>query len=123
MTDKTARARPSRRDDDAASSWSSTNAFRQPWVRLKYATSHNPCVFSSMVHDASPEADVGDLVHIYTKRGEYFGRGLYDPLAKMPLRVYHHHHHQHEAEDFDEAGLVQLIHGAIDLRTKVCIQN
>lgn len=79
-----------------------------------------------MLHDASPDAGVGDLVHVYTKRGEYFGRGLYDPLAKMPLRVYHHHHHHHDQlegddadHEFGEAGLTQLVQSAVDLRTKV----
>ncbi len=97
-------------------------------MRLKYATSHNPCVFSSMLHDASPDAGVGDLVHVYTKRGEYFGRGLYDPLAKMALRVYHHHNHHHDQleggdadHEFGEAGLTQLVQSAVDLRTKVLV--
>lgn len=100
------------------------SSMQQPWVRLKYVND-NPCVFASMVQDASPEARAGDLVHLYNSRtGAYVGRGLYDPRAKMPLRIYHHQRHHEPArddgqEEFGEAGFAGLLHRAIDLRTEV----
>jgi len=78
-----------------------------------------------MLLDASPLARAGDLVFVYSRSGEYFGQGLFDPLARMPLRVYHHHHHQRHDPEFDpehsfgEAGLTKLLQSAIDLRLKV----
>lgn len=61
----------------------------QPWVQLKYFSFH-PAIFKTMVAAVSPQAKAGDWVQIYDRNGQPFGRGLYNPSAKVPLRVFYH---------------------------------
>ncbi|HNQ89411.1 MAG TPA: class I SAM-dependent rRNA methyltransferase [Verrucomicrobiota bacterium] len=62
---------------------------RTPWVQLRTFSFH-PCLFPSMLKTASPDARPGDLVHVYDKQGHPFGAGLYNPRARVPLRMVHH---------------------------------
>jgi len=66
-----------------------------------------------MIAAASPEARAGDLVHVFDKQGQAFGAGLWNPGARVPLRVMHH-----GAEPFTEADLVKSIERALELRLK-----
>jgi 23S rRNA (cytosine1962-C5)-methyltransferase len=43
-----------------------------------------------MLGDVSPDARPGDLVHVFDKSGHLAGGGLYNPRAKIPLRVVCH---------------------------------
>lgn len=62
---------------------------KQPWVQIKYFSFH-PAIFKTMVAAASPQAKAGDWVQVYDRNGQPFGRGLYNPAAKVPLRVFYH---------------------------------
>lgn len=61
----------------------------QPWVQMKYFSFH-PTIFKTMIAAVSPQAKAGDWVQIYDRNGQPFGRGLYNPSAKVPLRVFYH---------------------------------
>ena len=43
-----------------------------------------------MLKTVSPDAKAGDLVTVYDKDGHLFGAGLYNPKARVPLRVFAH---------------------------------
>jgi 23S rRNA (cytosine1962-C5)-methyltransferase len=66
-----------------------------------------------MLGGASPDAQAGDLVTVYDREGNVFGAGLFNPRARVPLRVLHH-----GEEPFGEAQLVGLLDRAVDLRLK-----
>ena len=61
----------------------------RPWVQLKFV-SFQPAIFPRMLGDASSDARPGDLVSVYDKFGQRVGIGLFNPRAKMPLRVVTH---------------------------------
>jgi hypothetical protein len=83
---------------------------RTPWVQLKTYTNH-PTVYPAMVRGASPGAKGGDLVTVYDKEGREFAAGLWNPKARVPLRVVHH-----GPEGFTEADFLRLLDHAVDLR-------
>lgn len=85
-------------------------AWRAPWVQLKYFSFH-PCIYPAMIQAASADAKPGALVTIYNKAGEPFGAGLYNPKARVPLRVFHH-----GADVVDEQLFVRLLDRALELR-------
>jgi 23S rRNA (cytosine1962-C5)-methyltransferase len=60
-----------------------------PWVQLRSTTAH-PFIYQRMLHTADPVARPGDVVNIYDKHGQLFGRGLYNPHAPIGLRVLAH---------------------------------
>src|ERR1043165_6908839 len=60
-----------------------------PWVQLKFFSYH-PTIYPTMIKTVSPEAKAGDIVTVYDKEGQGFGRGLYNPNARVPLRVFYH---------------------------------
>lgn len=62
------------------------SAWITPWARLKYVT-FQPHIFPRLLGEVSPGARPGDLVAVYDKGGELCGMGLYNPRAKIPLRV------------------------------------
>lgn len=86
---------------------------REPWVQLKYF-SFKPTIYPAMIKEVSRGAKAGDLVAVYDKFGEPFGTGLYNPRARVPLRVIHH-----GAEPVGEDHFVTLLDRAIDLRLDV----
>lgn len=79
-------------------------------MQLKYFSYH-PTIYPAMISAASPAAKAGDLVHVYDKEGQPFGAGLWNPDARVPLRVVHH-----GAEPFAEADFLRLIDRALALR-------
>ncbi len=60
-----------------------------PWVHLRSVTFH-PFIFSKMLRSADRNAKPGDVVNVYDKRGELFGRGLYNPNSQIALRMLAH---------------------------------
>lgn len=57
-----------------------------PWVLLRSATSH-PFVFKRMVRAIDPAAKAGDVVHVYDKRGDLFGHGLFHGNSNITIRM------------------------------------
>ncbi len=86
------------------------SGWRQPWVQLKYFSFH-PQIFPAMIREASPDAQPGSLVNVYSKDGQPFGTGLWNPRSRVPLRVLHH-----GPEPADEALLPRWIDRAVELR-------
>ncbi len=62
---------------------------QSPWVQLRSASNH-PFVYRKMVRQADPQARVGDVVNVYDKAGEYFGRGLFNPRSQIVVRMLTH---------------------------------
>src|SRR3954469_15801225 len=60
-----------------------------PWAQLKLFSYH-PTLSPAMTRPAPPEAKAGDIVTVYDKEGQVFGRGVYKPNARVPLRVFYH---------------------------------
>jgi len=67
-----------------------------------------------MIKTASPDAKAGDLVTVYDKEGRPFGAGLYNPKARVPVRMFHH-----GPEPIGEDHFLSLLDRAVDLRLKV----
>lgn len=86
------------------SSWS------RPWAQLKYFT-FQPAIFPRLLGQVSPDAEVGDLVTVYDKAGQRLGAGLYNPRAKIPIRVV-----AHGVDPFDETYFEVAIRRAVNLR-------
>jgi 23S rRNA (cytosine1962-C5)-methyltransferase len=77
---------------------------------MKYY-SFAPCIFPAMIKRVSPGARPGDIVTVYDKTGQPFGAGLFNPRARVPLRVLFHGERPVGEED-----LLSLLDRAIDLR-------
>src|SRR5580704_14054025 len=65
------------------------SAWPEPWAQLKYIT-FQPAVFPRLLGRVSEGARPGDWVSVYDKNGEPRGAGLFNPRAKVPLRVVAH---------------------------------
>ena len=65
------------------------SSWPRPWAQLKYVT-FQPQVFPRLLGEVSPDARPGDWVSVYDKNGEPVGAGLFNPRAKIPLRVVVH---------------------------------
>src|ERR1700690_4217747 len=65
------------------------SSWPQPWAQLKYIT-FQPAIFPRLLGKGSPDARPGDWVSVYDKNGEPVGAGLFNPRAKIPLRVVAH---------------------------------
>jgi 23S rRNA (cytosine1962-C5)-methyltransferase len=65
------------------------SSWARPWAQLKYVT-FQPAVFPRLLGEVSPDARPGDWVSVYDKNGEPVGAGLFNPRAKIPLRVVAH---------------------------------
>jgi 23S rRNA (cytosine1962-C5)-methyltransferase len=87
-----------------------SEGWRAPWVQLKTFSFH-PCLYPAMLGAVSPDARPGDLVTIYDREGRPFGAGLYNPRARVPLRVFYH-----GEAPVGEDLFIQLLDRAIDLR-------
>jgi 23S rRNA (cytosine1962-C5)-methyltransferase len=61
-----------------------------------------------MLGGVSPDAKAGDLVAVYDKLGQRIGAGLYNPRAKIPLRVVCHSA-EPVGEDYFEAALRRAV--------------
>lgn len=86
------------------SSWS------KPWAQLKYFT-FQPAIFPRLLGRVSSDAEPGDLVTVYDKAGQRLGAGLFNPRAKIPLRVV-----AHGADPLDESYFEIAIRRAVALR-------
>lgn len=62
---------------------------QSPWVQLRSAMIH-PFIYRKMVRQADPAARAGDVVNLYDKAGQFFGRGLYNPRSQIVVRVLTH---------------------------------
>ena len=65
------------------------SAWPRPWAQLKYIT-FQPAVFPRLLGKVSDDARPGDWVNVFDKNGEPVGAGLFNPRAKIPLRVVAH---------------------------------
>lgn len=81
-----------------------------PWAQLKFVT-FQPHIFPRMLGEVSPDAQPGDLVTVYDRRGERLGAGLFNPRAKIPLRVV-----CHSAEPLGEEYFAAALRRAVALR-------
>src|SRR5438045_1036780 len=88
-------------------------AWPAPWVQLKYFSNH-PHFFPAMIGAASPDARPGNLVAVFDKEGQRLGSGLWNPKARVPLRMVHYGTEQVGEEHFD-----RLLESAVDLRLKL----
>lgn len=52
--------------------------------------SYSPILYPAMLGAVSNNAQPGDWVSVYDKQGRLFGAGLYNPKARVPLRVLVH---------------------------------
>lgn len=82
----------------------------RPWAQLKFFT-FQPAIFPRMLGDVSRDARPGDLVTVYDKAGYQLGAGLFNPRAKMPLRVV-----AHTGEAVSEAYFETALRRAVALR-------
>ena len=73
-----------------------------PSVQLKYQTFH-PSIWPKMVGEVSRDARAGDLVEVIGKQGTRFGWGLWNPKARMPLRIVSHSLEEIGETFFDDA--------------------
>lgn len=90
-----------------------SEAWARPWVQLKTIT-FSPAVYPAMIRAASPDAKPGALVTVYRKDGGVFGVGLWNPKARVPLRVLAHGE-QPAREDY----LTTAIERAVDWRRDI----
>ncbi|MBL9115469.1 MAG: class I SAM-dependent rRNA methyltransferase [Verrucomicrobiaceae bacterium] len=106
---------PPRRPRPVSASRSSSpppgsDSWARPWVQMKYF-SFAPAVYPNMLAAVSEDAAAGELVTVYDRDGQVFGRGIYNPRAKVAVRVL-----QHGEDAFEEADLDERVARAIDLR-------
>ena len=85
----------------------------KPWAQLKFV-SFQPAIFPRMLGEVSRDARPGDLVNVYDKFGNRVGIGLYNPRAKMPLRVV-----VHTGEPMGEEYFEGAIRRAVALRREM----
>ena len=96
--------RPDRGDPIPQAQW------QRPWAQLKFV-SFQPAIFPRMLGEVSRDARPGDLVSVYDKFGHRVGTGLFNPRAKMPLRVV-----VHSSEPIGEEYFEMAIRRAVALR-------
>jgi Predicted SAM-dependent methyltransferases len=82
----------------------------KPWAQLKYFT-FQPAIFPRLLGQVSSDARPGDFVNVYDKNGNLAGGGLYNPRAKIPLRVV-----AHSTEPVNESYFEAAIRRAVELR-------
>jgi 23S rRNA (cytosine1962-C5)-methyltransferase len=85
----------------------------KPWAQLKYFT-FQPAIFPRLLGQVSSDARPGDFVNVYDKNGNLAGGGLYNPRAKMVLRVV-----SHSLEPVNESYFEQAIRRAVALRREI----
>ncbi|MFN0134503.1 MAG: class I SAM-dependent rRNA methyltransferase [Phycisphaerae bacterium] len=57
-----------------------------PWVQLRSLTSH-PFIFQRMMANIDPQAHPGDIVAVYDRGAQLFGRGIFNPRSQIALRM------------------------------------
>src|SRR3982751_3713131 len=83
------------------------------WARPKEFTSQ-PAIFPRLLGQVSSDARPGDFVNVYDKNGNLTGGGLFNPRAKIPLRVV-----SHSTEPISEAYFEGAIRRAVALRREL----
>jgi 23S rRNA (cytosine1962-C5)-methyltransferase len=86
------------------------SGWAKPWAQLKYFT-FQPAIFPRLLGQVSPDAKPGDLVAVYDKAGQRLGAGIFNPRAKIPLRVV-----AHGSDPLDESYFEIAIRRAVALR-------
>ena len=86
------------------------SGWAKPWAQLKYFT-FQPAIFPRLLGQCSSDARPGDFVNVYDKHGNLAGGGLFNPRAKIPLRVV-----CHSTEPVDESYFEGAIRRAVALR-------
>jgi 23S rRNA (cytosine1962-C5)-methyltransferase len=86
------------------------SAWPRPWAQLKYVT-FQPAIFPRLLGKVSPDARPGDWVSVFDKNGAPLGAGLFNPRAKIPLRVV-----AHGAQPIGEAYFERALRRAVALR-------
>ncbi|HAV61977.1 MAG TPA: class I SAM-dependent rRNA methyltransferase [Verrucomicrobiales bacterium] len=94
----------------AAAAPAGSEGWTSPWIQMKYFSYH-PTIYPAMIKAVSPDAGPGRWVTVYDKEGQPFGHGLYNPGARVPLRMIHH-----GQESVDDTLLDRLVEQAIQLR-------
>lgn len=89
------------------------STWSRPWAQLKFYT-FQPAVFPRMLGEVSSDARPGDWVAVYDKAGQRIGSGLFNPRAKIPLRVV-----CHSQEAVGEEYFEQAIRRAVALRREL----
>lgn len=89
------------------------SAWPRPWAQLKYFT-FQPAIFPRLLGEVSSDARPGDLVHVFDKQGRPAGAGLFNPRAKIPLRVV-----AHSTQPVDESYFAAALERAVGLRRQV----
>lgn len=84
-----------------------------PTVTLKYLSFH-PSIWPRMIGDVSRDAMPGSLVEVFGTQGTTFGWGLWNPKARMPLRMV-----SHRPEPIDESFFLDAIRNAASLRREM----
>jgi len=83
------------------------STWSKPWAQLKFVT-FQPHIFPRMLDRVSSDAKAGDLVAVYDRNGQYSGAGLFNPRAKIPLRVVCHSG-EPVGEDYFDAALRRAV--------------
>ncbi len=105
--------KPSASPEPAAPARVDRSAWPRPWAQLKYFT-FQPAIFPRLLGGVSPDARPGDFVHVFDKQGRLAGGGLYNPRAKIPLRVV-----AHATQPVDESYFETALRRAVDLRRRM----
>jgi 23S rRNA (cytosine1962-C5)-methyltransferase len=84
--------------------------WQTPWAQLKYFT-FQPAIFPRLLGRVSDDARPGDFVNVYDKNGNLTGGGLFNPRAKIPLRVV-----CHSTEPVSESYFETALRRAVELR-------
>ncbi|BCU78882.1 class I SAM-dependent rRNA methyltransferase [Luteolibacter sp. LG18] len=84
-----------------------------PTVTLKYLSFH-PSIWPRMIGEVSRDAMPGSLVEVFGTQGTTFGWGLWNPMARMPLRMV-----SHRPEPVDESFFLDAIRNAAKLRKEI----
>ncbi|HOW72062.1 MAG TPA: class I SAM-dependent rRNA methyltransferase [Phycisphaerae bacterium] len=65
---------------------SASQNYPYPWVRLRSAAA-SPFIYRRMVDQVAPEANPGDVVVVYDRKGDLFGHGFYHDRSQIALRM------------------------------------
>ena len=83
------------------------STWSKPWAQLKFVT-FQPHIFPRMLGRVSSDAKAGDLVAVYDRNGQLTGAGLFNPRAKIPVRVVCHSS-EPVGEDYFETALRRAV--------------
>jgi 23S rRNA (cytosine1962-C5)-methyltransferase len=101
---------PTQKPEKAAVPVINRASWTKPWAQLKYFT-FQPAIFPRLLGQVSSDARPGDFVNVYDKNGNLTGGGLFNPRAKIPLRVV-----THSTEPVDESYFEAALRQAVALR-------